>query len=47
LLEFDWIFDPEGGRLFIETLANSETETIFEVEPIKQSILFMWQYYFK
>ena len=46
MIEFDWIFQGREGFLFIEELATTDNESIFEVESIKISIEYLWGFYF-
>ena len=46
ILEFDWIFQARSGRMFIEELARTKTESLFEVEVIKLAVQYIWRFYF-
>lgn len=46
MLEFDWIFKGESGKLFVDALANTRSETLFEVQTLKFAIKFLWSFYF-
>jgi len=46
IIEFDWIFAGKEGFLFIEELATTSNETVFEVESIKICVEYLWQFYY-
>lgn len=45
-VEFDWIFKGESGKLFVDALANTRSEVLFEVESLKFVIKYLWSFYF-
>jgi hypothetical protein len=45
LLEFDWIFRGESAKMFIEELAQTSNDNIFQVESIQVGIRFLWDFY--
>ena len=47
MIEFSWIFRPSQCYKFFEILESSESDDIFAVEPIKDSIMFLWDFYFR
>lgn len=47
IIEFDWIFAGKEGFLFIEELATTSNENVFEVESIKICVEYLWQFYYR
>lgn len=46
MIEFTWIFTKKECFYFLEKLASAESDDIFGVETIKDSVMFLWDYYF-
>lgn len=46
MIEFSWIFKKKECMFFLDQLVESESDEIFAVETIRQSILFLWDFYF-
>jgi len=46
MVEFDWIFKGESGKLFVDALANTRSEVLFEVQTLKVAVRFLWGFYF-
>jgi len=42
IIEFDWIFAGKEGFVFIEELATTDNENVFEVESIKICVEYLW-----
>jgi len=47
IIEFDWIFSGREGLLFIEELATTRNENVFEVNSIKICVEYLWRFYYK
>lgn len=47
MVDMDKIFDEPFCFDFINSLASSPSESIFEVEAIKVSITHLWKFYFR
>jgi hypothetical protein len=45
-IEFDWIFEGDSGKMFVDELARSENHDLFDVDTIKISLNFLWSVYF-
>lgn len=46
MVELDWIFKGESGKLFVDALANTRSEVLFEVQSLKFAIKYLWGFYF-
>lgn len=46
MVEFDWIFKGDSGKLFVDALANTRSEVLFEVPTLKVAIKYLWGFYF-
>lgn len=42
-IEFDWILTSDKGELFLERLSQTENLRYFEVDVIKNLVMFQWQ----
>jgi len=47
MVDNELIFQKGFSQIFITALANSDTESIFEVESIKVAIKMIWKHYFR
>lgn len=46
MVELDWVFKGESGKLFLDTLANATNDDLFKVSSIKYLVTFLWSFYF-
>ena len=46
MVEFDWVFAGKEGFMFVEELATTENDALFQVNTIKIVIEFLWDFYF-
>lgn len=46
MVEFDWIFMGDSAKLFVDALANSRSEVMFEVKTLQVAIRYLWGFHF-
>ena len=46
-IEFDWIFNSKEGDLFFKELSTTKNTKLFEVDIIRDIILYLWTFYKK
>jgi len=44
-VEFDWVFNETEGKIFLNSMAVSGDDEVFEVEVIKKLIEYLWKFY--
>ena len=44
-IEFDWLLTTKDGERFLEALSETEVLEFFELDLVKNIILFQWSYY--
>ena len=44
-IEFDWIFNETEGKKLLQTLAEIDDEEIYDVEVIRNVVLYLWKFF--
>ena len=44
-IEFDWLLTTKDGERFLEALSETEVLSFFEIDLVKNVVLFQWSYY--